>query len=499
MGVLRHKSIYLGVFLAWLALTLAVLAVYAGMALSQARQDHQRLHQQFQDRLGYQFAGIETALEAFAAFQSVPRNHTFVVDRSYARQLLVRYPYVAGLQLIRRVPAADAKRFTDAMRGLGETDFRLHTLDPDRQPLPRKANYYPVVFSEPANPATHGLDVAEVVGTMPRESQQVIVTRPFRLPGGELAYMMVRPASFAMTPEETRRVAPLTYVGVLVKTAPLVPGLSAFPAGLTVSVRRADQTDTELVHSASAAASALETRWFPRLALISRVPSSSQPYVLETRWQLGWSTLDRNVLTMLAGVLGLLLLALLGIVRLARLRHFARIREAAKLAHMAAHDALTGLSNRRTLDVALDRSVAQNTPCSLVFLDLDRFKPINDNHGHDAGDHVLKMVAERLSLCVRANDTLARWGGDEFALLLPGDMNAARERELLRRLTQALMEPIRWGEQSFSIGASLGVAHYPQDGTTVKQVLQAADQRMYRHKEARRSNPLAPPPPLAGT
>ncbi|GLS06178.1 hypothetical protein GCM10007860_33480 [Chitiniphilus shinanonensis] len=497
MKVLRHPSIYLAVFLAWLALALAVFAVYGSLVLSQARQDHQRLHQQIQDRLWYRFAGSETALEAFAAFQSVPRSHTFVVDRGYARQLLARYPLVHGVVMIRRVPAGDAQRFTDAMRGLGEPDFTLH--GPRPGPLPRKADYYPVVFNEPARPANLGLDVEQVIGAMPTSPQQVITTLPFQLRGGHSIYLMVRPASFATTPAETRRATlPLTYVGVLVETGSLMPDMTMLPPGLSVSVRRADVADTELVRGSSAPVGALEKRWFPQLALISNVPSTSQPYVLESRWQLGWSTVDRQVLGMLAGMLALLLLALLGLVRLTHLRQLARIREAEKLAHLAAHDALTGLSNRRTLDVALDRCVEQGTPCSLIFLDLDRFKPINDNHGHDAGDFVLKAVAERLTLCVRANDTLARWGGDEFALLLPGDMNAARERELLRRLTQALMEPIRWGEQSFSVGASLGVARYPQDGDTVKQVLQAADQRMYKHKEARRANPLAPPPPLAG-
>ncbi|UXY15403.1 diguanylate cyclase [Chitiniphilus purpureus] len=501
MRFIRHQSVYFVVVLGWVLLTLAVLAIYAGLLLNQSRDRHQRLHQQLQDRLWFQFAGAATALETFAAFQSVPRSRTFQVDHAYARQLLARYPQLHRLELIRRVPAEEAPRFIRAMRELGFPGFSLHTLAPDGRtmlPAPPARDYYPVVFTEPYAEHVQGLDLGAVIGTLPENEREPLTSAPFQTASGRMAYRMVRPAGFSLLPQAVaRNIAPPVYVSVVVSIDMLAPEPVSLPRGMQVSVHHADAHGATLFERTTAPISTLERRWFPELTLITHIPSTTQSYLLETRWQLGWSALDRTTLGMLLGMLVLLLAAALGIVRLVRARHFARLREAERMAHMASHDALTGLANRRGLDEALGRCVAQHRPCSLIFLDLDRFKPINDEHGHEAGDFVLRNVAERLTLCVRANDTLSRWGGDEFALLLSGEMNSARERELLRRLSQALMEPIAWQDHHFTVGASLGVAHYPRDGVTAQQILQAADRRMYHHKEQRRNNPLAPPPMLA--
>ncbi len=483
--------------LVWLLLTAAVLAAYAGIALNAAQARHQALHQQLQDRLWYQFASAEMALENFAAFQSNPRSRSLAIDRTYARKLLSRYPHLYGLQLIRRVPASELDRFSQALRELGEPGFTVHAVDRNGRtvPLVQRRDYHPIVFMEPAPPPgvdLLGLDVTDRLSIAGASGPRTIATKPFRLLEGEDGYGMTRPAA-SWTIDGAGH-PPLLWVGLVIKTAAMKPELATLPVGMQVSAWHDADRQARLFDLAAPQVSAFEARWFPQLTLGTRIASDSQPYVLETRWQLGWSVLDRSLLYTLGAVLGLLLLTLLTVVRLVHARHDARARAAAQLAHLATHDGLTGLANRRLLDDALEGSIASSTPCTLVFLDLDRFKPINDEHGHDAGDHVLKTVAQRLALCVRADDTLARWGGDEFALLLPGEMNAARERELLRRLTQALMEPISWQQHKFTLGASLGVAHYPQDGATAKAVLQAADGRMYQHKALRRANPLAPPP-----
>jgi diguanylate cyclase (GGDEF)-like protein len=156
--------------------------------------------------------------------------------------------------------------------------------------------------------------------------------------------------------------------------------------------------------------------------------------------------------------------------------------------HQAHHDELTGLANRalllRRTDDALLEVARSGGRAGLLLLDLDRFKEVNDALGHPVGDALLRVVAHRLTGSVQPGDLVARLGGDEFAVLLPSaDESVAREVAV--RLRAALAEPIRLGGISFKIEASIGIALYPDDATTVEVLLQRADVAMYLAKERR--------------
>ncbi|MBK3870151.1 EAL domain-containing protein [Pseudomonas stutzeri] len=155
------------------------------------------------------------------------------------------------------------------------------------------------------------------------------------------------------------------------------------------------------------------------------------------------------------------------------------------LRHAARHDALTGLANRLHLDELL-RDVQQRPhgrAAALLFVDLDRFKLINDSLGHAAGDQVLVEVAQRLLRCLRPGDHLARFGGDEFVALL-GDLACEADAErVAQRMLVALREPLRLGERTLSLSASIGIAPLQRDGQAL-DALQAADLALYRAKSA---------------
>jgi diguanylate cyclase (GGDEF)-like protein len=160
---------------------------------------------------------------------------------------------------------------------------------------------------------------------------------------------------------------------------------------------------------------------------------------------------------------------------------------ARQLFYLATHDRLTGLANRWLLEERLAHAIARSRRShgALLFIDLDQFKSINDRHGHEVGDRMLVVVGERLRRSVRASDTVARWGGDEFAVLLEGiehrDLAHAKGRELLRRLA----EPCDALGPSGGLRASVGVALFPQDGEDAGALLAQADRRMYRAKGRR--------------
>jgi diguanylate cyclase (GGDEF)-like protein/PAS domain S-box-containing protein len=181
-----------------------------------------------------------------------------------------------------------------------------------------------------------------------------------------------------------------------------------------------------------------------------------------------------------------------GIVVSAAIRDITSRKEAAAaLAHAALHDALTGLPNRQLLtdrlEQALRRTSRTHQSVAVLFLDLDRFKLINDSHGHAAGDEVLVTVAERIQATVRAGDTVARFGGDEFVVLCEGADTAGRVAGLAERVSDALGAPFVVQGAEFFLAASIGIALGGDGDTTAEGLLRDADAAMYRAKERGRA------------
>jgi diguanylate cyclase (GGDEF)-like protein len=162
---------------------------------------------------------------------------------------------------------------------------------------------------------------------------------------------------------------------------------------------------------------------------------------------------------------------------------------------LARHDALTGLPNRRVfsadLQAAISRAQNGGTPCSVLLVDLDDFKKINDLQGHLVGDTVLCEVAQRLAATIRRNDMVARLGGDEFAIIAEGEMDAQEEFEgaklLASRVIAAIRQPILSGDSRIEIGTSIGIAFCRADATDIGSLLRAADIAMYRAKQSGRN------------
>ncbi len=157
-----------------------------------------------------------------------------------------------------------------------------------------------------------------------------------------------------------------------------------------------------------------------------------------------------------------------------------------KISHLAWHDALTGLPNRRLfkdrVDQELIRSRRVGEPVCMFFVDLDRFKHVNDTLGHAAGDELIQEVGARLVDTVRSQDTVARVGGDEFAVLLPGLADQLDIDQLAARMLEALAEPADLSEERVRTTASIGIAVAPEHGDTYDELLSRADEAMYRAK-----------------
>ena len=163
-----------------------------------------------------------------------------------------------------------------------------------------------------------------------------------------------------------------------------------------------------------------------------------------------------------------------------------RKRAEQRVHFLAHHDALTGLPNRTLFKDRLEQAIAQaaraERKVAVLMLDLDRFKHINDNLGHSAGDQLLIEVAARLRRCARASDTVARLGGDEFAVVQPFVTGTDQASALARRALQSLSEPVRIDGQPVHTGASIGVTMFPDDSLDIDGLLKNADLALYRAK-----------------
>ncbi|MEB3290331.1 MAG: EAL domain-containing protein [Leptolyngbya sp.] len=189
-----------------------------------------------------------------------------------------------------------------------------------------------------------------------------------------------------------------------------------------------------------------------------------------------WSTSDESILVTVAASLG------------GRLK---RQETEKKMYHQAYHDTLTGLPNRtffnQYLPEALDHARHHNQMLAVVFLDLDRFKTINDTLSHAVGDLLLQQVTQRIARSLRAGDIVSRWGGDEFTLILPNLSSPEDCAKVAQRIAHQLTEPFMINGHELYVTTSIGIALYPQDGHEMSVLMQNADAAMYRAKEQGRN------------
>lgn len=217
------------------------------------------------------------------------------------------------------------------------------------------------------------------------------------------------------------------------------------------------------------------------------------------------SGLDKSVVLRVAGQIGVLITIIIVIIMVWNRRLYVEVSNRKKLEkkmqYMATHDDLTGLANRVLLKDRLHKAITfhqrQSLLLAVLFIDLDGFKNINDSYGHDAGDELLIEVAKRLKNCVRESDTVVRFGGDEFVVLLTGLHSQSEAGYVANKILKVTQQPILMANFTAQIGCSIGIAMYPDDGDTHNDLLNVADSSMYNVKATGKNhfsfNRKAPP------
>ena len=172
-----------------------------------------------------------------------------------------------------------------------------------------------------------------------------------------------------------------------------------------------------------------------------------------------------------------------------------------EIRHTALHDALTGLPNRVLFNDRLEHGMAQakrhGWTLAVMFMDLDKFKPINDSYGHDAGDAVLQTIAKRLIEITRSDDTVSRHGGDEFLYLLL-EMKEDQDAAIVaKKIIKAVQEPCDVSVGHLTVNTSIGISIFPKDGATAEALIKSADAAMYHAKQSKSGYSFASDTPAA--
>ncbi len=238
-----------------------------------------------------------------------------------------------------------------------------------------------------------------------------------------------------------------------------------------------------------------------RLPLLKAIMNKGLSTISETEKQTiydNWFTLeiktglDEKEVLKLASKIGFGILVVLGIILMwnrrlqVEIKHRERLEK--KMKHMATHDELTSLANRvllkDRLTTAIDFHHRQRLKMAVLFIDLDGFKKVNDTYGHNIGDQLLQQVAQRLLDCVRSSDTVVRFGGDEFVILLTCLAHENKASYIADKILRAIQKEFGLAETSIFIGCSIGIAMYPDDGDNTIDLLKVADTLMYEVKTA---------------
>ena len=495
----------------WLALCLGAMATGVALDIRTVETGLSQAGDAFSDQLDRQMVASETVLKGFSAlFGAVGRTEPHKAG-AYARQVVKSNPQIFALEIVESVAKDQLPAFVAAKRREGIPGFTVKSFsyDSDRkwQPPKEKSAYYPIVFMEPMPPGSEevlGLDVESVPFLRHAMAEALqrnapVASHPFRLVEGHLAYVV-----FCPIPQPRWHDVPgwvpatrdrLMIVDMVIDATALTQQvkLPVFDGG-TVIVHHTDFSPDDpkgqLLAVSGKARSAFETALFPAFAYTRPLATMGEPFALVMRRQAGWSDLNLGLLAWMGALTIISSLMLVGYLRAHQRSRVLQIENQQRLWQLANHDALTGLPNRMLLMDRMEQLIAQTRRhgrrLAVMFLDLDDFKQVNDTHGHQAGDQLLKSVAQRLRAAVRVEDTVARISGDEFIVVIDDVKSADALQALDRKIRQKLSDGFQVdGGVPIRLRASTGIAIFPDDGDSPEALIRKADARMYADKQAR--------------
>lgn len=451
----------------------------------------------------------EAVLAGFSAFlQAVDRSDTEATMR-YAAAATASFPHIYMIEVARKVAVSEEQAFQASLRSKWRSDFSIKDFaDITGQPFEddtRKRVSWPILFMYPSLPearAIYGVRLETVdylsrTVALAQRNIKPVVSPVFKMYEGDNAYILLQEVN-----RPAGKAAPdLNFFGdtmmaiLLIKAQALVPARirEADFANISVlaTVVSPNNPETLLFEQNAPEASELERLLLPRFTRQIGIDNAAQPTQMRFERQMHWGNFLHAENVMILLLLGAALL----VVPWVTIRHYLSLDRAEveheRAAYLATHDLLTSLPNRflfaDRFEHALRNWQRNGQSFALMLADLDRFKEINDQHGHDVGDEVLIACASRMANELRSCDTVARHGGDEFVILLANVDSADDARNVGRKLLAAISEPIETTVGPVQLSCSIGVAICPMQGTNLDALRRSADLAMYQAKDQGRN------------
>jgi diguanylate cyclase (GGDEF)-like protein len=494
----------------FLALTVGLIAL-SGFSLLQA--EFRRLETRFTEQVRSISGAVRNQLDTndavlagFAAFlQAVDQSDQNAAVR-YAEVALRGYPHIYMLEVARGVPVSEERQFESLLRRTWQSDFELKAFpfisNQSVQVQVPLNKTWPVLFMYPQLPqasAIYGVRLETVPYLSYALAKSQTTPRPLASPvfsmyeGGD-AYIMLQ--SVSRQAELAQPTGPNFFGSsmvalLLIKTESLLNAVHQVDSDPLVKVDAVLNNPSGLP-TPVISIPASEASWLERMLMVTlrekiEVDSTSQPMTMSFERQLRFS----DVFSL--GTLAIIAAFFIGIITipLILIRHFAAIHRAevehARATFLASHDLLTQLPNRYLLAERFDEALAMWTvsrdPFAVLLIDLDHFKKINDQYGHAVGDQVLQAVSVRMSNVMGPNDTLARYGGDEFVALVRDVARSDAANTVATNMLYALQQPVLTTAGMLSLSCSIGVAICPTHGKDLETLFKAADSAMYDVKQ----------------
>ena len=448
----------------------------------------------------------EAVLAGFSAFlQAVDQSDTQAAAR-YAAAVLSAYPHIYMLEAARAVPIAEQAAFENLLRRTWRPDFELKDFPSlTQQPAQHQAyltETWPVLFMYPLLPESSSIygvrleTVAYLSYALARtqNNQKPVVSPVFSMYEGGNAYILMQSV---IRPEQARENTRPNFFGstmvslLLIKTGSLLDAVNNANVDPLVHIsavlKTAAGTESNVFATQAAQAGFLDRLFLPLLTDRIEIKSVSQPMTLsfERQLRLG-DVLTGETLIILAVLAGTLVL-----MPVVLIRHFKAIERAEleheRSAYLASHDVLTQLPNRYLFADRFNQALSDwkenGVSFAVMLIDLDHFKKINDKYGHEVGDQVLWAVANRMLQATRSCDTVARYGGDEFVVLITNITQKECAEIRAERMLAAISQSVETTVGELTLSCSIGVSLCPTHGQSLDTLLKAADQAMYGVKE----------------